>query len=56
MTDWKDAKAIAAVVVQTACETDPADVDHPDTIFISTHDLEEIVRSAVENHFEQSND
>lgn len=47
---WQDAKAIAASVVQSACETDPADADHPNTILICTDDLETIVRNAVENH------
>ena len=40
-------KRIAAAVVQSACETDPADPDHPDTILITTDDLEIIVRNAV---------
>lgn len=40
-------KLIAAEVVQGACETDPADADHPDTILITTGDLEAVVRTAV---------
>lgn len=47
-----DFKAIAAAVVQSACESPPADHEHPDTILISTEDLETIVRVAVENHVE----
>lgn len=46
---WKQAKVIAAAVVQSACETDPADHEHPDTIAISTGDLEQIIRSVVED-------
>jgi hypothetical protein len=42
-------KAVAAGVVQSACETDPADPDHPDTILITTGDLETIVRARLEN-------
>jgi hypothetical protein len=44
----RDAKAIAAAVVQSACETDPADPEHPDTILISCEDLESHVRMHVE--------
>lgn len=44
-----DAKNIAAAAVQSACESDPADPEHPDTICISTDDFETIVRCAVEN-------
>lgn len=44
----REAKAIAAAVVQSACETDPADPDHPETILISCEDLESLVRTHVE--------
>lgn len=46
------AKAIAASVVQSACETDPADPGHPDTVCIDVADLEAIVRTAVANALE----
>lgn len=51
-SDTLDAKAIAASVVQSACETDPADPEHPDTVCIEVADLETIVRAAVENALE----
>ena len=44
-----DMKEIAASALQTACESDPADPEHPDTICITTGDFETIVRCAVEN-------
>lgn len=44
----REAKAIAAAVLQSACETDPADPEHPDTIMITCDDLESIVRMHVE--------
>lgn len=48
MTDtMRDHKAIAAAVVQAACETDPADAEHPDTILIRTGDLEAAVRDVL---------
>ena len=46
---WRVAKEIAASALQTACEIDPADPDHPDTVMLTTSDLETIVRCAVEN-------
>jgi hypothetical protein len=44
----RDAKTIAVEVLQSACETDPADPEHPDTIMITCGDLESIVRLKVE--------
>jgi hypothetical protein len=46
------AKAIAASVVQSACETDPADPEHLDTVCIGVADLETIVRAAVADALE----
>ena len=40
-------KAIAAAVVLEVCEGDPADPEHPDTVTITTGDLETIVRDRV---------
>lgn len=48
-TDTLDAKAVAASVVQSVCETEPANPDHPDTVIIEVTDLETIVRVAIEN-------
>ncbi len=45
----REAKTIAAAVVQSACETDPADPEHPDTILIACADLESLVRMHVES-------
>lgn len=42
------ARAVAADIVQGACETDPADPDHPDTVCITVSDLEWIARDRVE--------
>lgn len=50
---FRDAKDIAAAVVQSACESDPAPTDHPNTIQINVDELEVIVRVSVENHFER---
>lgn len=46
------AKEIAASAVLSACETDPANPDDPDTIMLTTGDLELIVRGAVESYAE----
>ena len=46
---WRVAKEIAASALQAACEADPADPEHPDTVMLTTGDLETIVRCAVEN-------
>ncbi len=46
------AKEISAAALLAACESDPADPEHPDTICITTGDLETIVRCAVENWVE----
>lgn len=46
------AKEIAASALQTACETDPADPEHPDTVMLTTGDFETIVRLAIENSCE----
>ena len=47
-----DVKAIGASALQSACETDPADPEHPDTICITTADFEVTVRCALENWIE----
>jgi hypothetical protein len=47
-----DSEAIAASVVRSACETDPADYHHPNAVVITMDDLEVIVRNTVENHFD----
>lgn len=54
MLNLEHVKAVAAKVVQDACETDPADPEHPNTIMISTDDLEMIVRQALEPSHAQS--
>lgn len=46
------AKEIAASALKTACETDPADPEHPDTVMLTTGDFETIVRLAIENSCE----
>ena len=46
------AKEISAAALLAACESDPADPEHPDTICITTGDLETIVRCAVQNWVE----
>lgn len=46
------ARPVAASALQTACETDPADPDHPDAILLTTGDFETIVRCAIENYAE----
>lgn len=43
-----DAKAVAEAVLQSACETDPADPEHPDTVILTCGDLESLVRFHVE--------
>lgn len=50
----RKAKAIAAAVVQSACESDPADPEHPNTIAITCDDLECIVRTHVELAYERA--
>ena len=49
---WMYAKAIAADALLAACEGEPADPDHPNTISITTDDFETVVRCAVENWLE----
>lgn len=44
-----EVKTIAAAALQAACESDPADPEHPDTICITTGDFEAIVRGEIEN-------
>jgi len=46
-------KEICAAVVLAACESDPSDPEHPDTLTITTEDLDTIVRSSVEAALER---
>jgi hypothetical protein len=48
VAETREAKVIAAAVLQSACETDPADPEHPNTIMITCEDLESLVRMHVE--------
>ena len=43
-----DAKAIAHDVVQSVCETDPADPENPNTVLVAMQDLYDIVQAEIE--------
>ena len=43
-----DAKAIAHDVVQSVCETDPADPENPNTVLVAMQDLYDIVQAEID--------